>query len=328
MRLAIWLHGSRGKDAVNFLEGLTVADLQSLQEQSGTLSLMTNEQGGVKDDSVITKIAGDHVYLVVNAGCREKDIEHFKHHVNRAKQEGKDVDMHVHEENGIIAVQGPKAQEAMQTLTSADLETLYFSQFADIPLANSRAWVTRTGYTGEDGFEVALPKESAESLVGGLLKHNDVRLAGLGARDSLRLEAGLCLYGSDLTEDITPVEAGLTWTIGKRRREKYDFLGGGTIKHQVEEGPPRRRFGMFNAGPPARAHSAITTTEGENVGEVTSGAFSPNLNRNIAMGYATRPWNKQGTQLKVQVRNKAFDAESTKMPFVPMKFHRPPEQKQ
>jgi aminomethyltransferase len=155
-----------------------------------------------------------------------------------------------------------------------------------------------------------------------------VKLAGLGARDSLRLEAGLCLYGSDLNEEITPVEAGLTWTIGKRRREKYDFLGSETIKDQVENGPSKRRVGLYNAGPPARGHSAITTPEGETVGEVTSGAFSPNLNRNIAMGYAQRPWNKQGSSLKVQVRNKAFDAEAVKMPFVPMKFHRPPEQKQ
>ena len=313
---------------MNFLEKLTVADLQSLTEQTGTLSLLTNENGGVKDDSVITKIASDHVYLVVNAGCREKDISHFKEHVEATKKSGSDVEMQVHEENGIIAVQGPKAQEALQTLTSADLEKLYFSQFANIPLANSKAWVTRTGYTGEDGFEIALPKESAESLVGGLLKHKDVKLAGLGARDSLRLEAGLCLYGSDLNEEITPVEAGLTWTIGKRRREKYDFLGSETIKDQVENGPSKRRVGLYNAGPPARGHSAITTPEGETVGEVTSGAFSPNLNRNIAMGYAQRPWNKQGSSLKVQVRNKAFDAEAVKMPFVPMKFHRPPEQKQ
>lgn len=145
-------------------------------------------------------------------------------------------------------------------------------------------------------------------------------------RDSLRLEAGLCLYGHDLSEDISPPEAGLTWTIGKRRREKYDFLGGEKIKEYVENGAPRRRVGLINSGPPAREHSKILTPDGDEIGEVTSGAYSPNLQKNIAMGYVTKGWNKSGTQLKVHVRNRSFDAEAVKMPFVPMKFHRPPEQ--
>lgn len=175
----------KGKDAVPFLEKLCVADLQNVKPQTGTLSVLTNERGGVKDDSVITKIDENHLYLVVNAGCREKDINHFNEHIKAAQNEGKDVKMHIHEENGIIAVQGPKAQEAMQRLTSANLETLYFSQFAELDLAGAKAWMTRTGYTGEDGFEVALPKESSKDLVNGLLQHGDVRLAGLGARYAL-----------------------------------------------------------------------------------------------------------------------------------------------
>jgi len=149
-----------------------------------------------------------------------------------------------------------------------------------------------------------------------------VRLCGLGARDSLRLEAGMCLYGNDLTDDISPIEAALTWAVGKRRREKFDFLGGEVIKQQIADGVEKRRIGLISKGPPARQHSEIQNDEGETVGEITSGAYSPTLKKNVAMGYVTKPYRKAGTKLKVVVRGKPQDAEVTKMPFVPAKYYK------
>jgi aminomethyltransferase len=180
-------------------------------------------------------------------------------------------------------------------------------------------------YTGEDGFEISVPSENAVDLAKAVLEKSEgkVRLTGLGARDSLRLEAGLCLYGNDLEQHITPVEAGLSWAIGKRRRAEGGFLGADVILKQLQEGPKMRRVGMFTQGPPARSHSEIVSSTGENIGEVTSGGFSPCLKKNIAIGYVKSGMHKTGTEFKV-VRSKSYDAVVTKMPFVPTKYYKPP----
>eukprot|EP00955_Chlamydomonas_euryale_P030822 324334-Chlamydomonas_euryale.AAC.9 len=159
-----------------------------------------------------TQVNDQHLYIVVNAGCRDKDLTHLAHHLDAAKAAGKDVSLEVHDDRGLLAVQGPKAVQAVQALTSADLSKLYFSNFRSMDIAGAPVWVTRTGYTGEDGFEISVPNSQIVKLAEALLAQPDVKLNGLGSRDSLRLEAGLCLYGNDLTEDITPVEAGLAWT--------------------------------------------------------------------------------------------------------------------
>ena len=180
-------------------------------------------------------------------------------------------------------------------------------------------------YTGEDGFEISVPSENAVDLAKAILEKSEdkVRLTGLGARDSLRLEAGLCLYGNDMEQHITPVEAGLSWAIGKRRRAEGGFLGADVILKQLQEGPKIRRVGMFTQGPPARGHSELVSSSGEKIGEVTSGGFSPCLKTNIAMGYVKSGLHKAGTEFKVVVRGKSYDAVVTKMPFVPTKYYKP-----
>ena len=180
-------------------------------------------------------------------------------------------------------------------------------------------------YTGEDGFEISVPSEHAVDLAKAILEKSEgkVRLTGLGARDSLRLEAGLCLYGNDMEQHITPVEAGLTWAIGKRRRAEGGFLGADVILKQLQDGPTIRRVGFFSSGPPARSHSEVHDESGNKIGEITSGGFSPNLKKNIAMGYVKSGQHKNGTKVKIVVRGKPYEGNITKMPFVATKYYKP-----
>ena len=180
-------------------------------------------------------------------------------------------------------------------------------------------------YTGEDGFEISVPSEHGLDLAKAILEKSEgkVRLTGLGARDSLRLEAGLCLYGNDMEQHITPIEAGLTWAIGKRRRAEGGFLGADVILKQLEEGPKIRRVGFFSSGPPPRSHSEIQDEGGNNIGEITSGGFSPCLQKNIAMGYVKSGLHKAATKVKIIIRGKPNEGVVTKMPFVPTKYYKP-----
>jgi aminomethyltransferase len=309
----------KGKDAVPFLEQLVVGDIAGIPNGSGSLSMFTNEKGGIIDDTVVTKVTDDEVYLVVNAGCREKDISHMQKHLDSFS--GK-CELVVHDDRALLALQGPSAVKVLQPFVDMDLSSVYFSDFHKLDINGIPCYLTRTGYTGEDGFELSIPDGQALELTRKLLENEEVRMCGLGARDSLRLEAGLCLYGNDLTDDITPVEAGLKWAIGKNRREKCDFLGGEVIKRQLEEGVDRRRVGLISTGAPARQHSDILTEDGQKIGEISSGAFSPCLKKNVAMGYVEKGHGKAGTKLKVVVRGKENDAEVTKMPFVPNTYYR------
>ncbi|KAF9590427.1 hypothetical protein IFM89_035262 [Coptis chinensis] len=195
-------------------------------------------------------------------------------------------------------------------------------------MGHSHALVERTVvylYTGEDGFEISVPSENALDLTKAILEKSEekIRLTGLGARDSLRLEAGLCLYGNDMEQHVTPVEAGLTWAIGKRRRAEGGFLGAEVILKQIEEGPKIRRVGFFSSGPPPRTHCEILDGEGKSLGEVTSGGFSPCLKKNIGMGYVKSGSHKAGTKVNVVIRGKSYDGVVTKMPFVPSKYYKP-----
>jgi len=315
----------KGPDAIPFLETLVVGDIVGLAPGTGTLSVFTNENGGVIDDTVITKVSDEHIYIVVNAGCRDKDLQHLAKHLKPFQDAGKTVGWHVHDERSLLALQGPLAPEVLQKLTSDDLSKLYFGDFKILKINGSDCFLTRTGYTGEDGFEISVPNEDAAALALAILEKSQgkIRLTGLGARDSLRLEAGLCLYGNDLEQHITPVEAGLAWTIGKRRRAEGGFLGAETILQQLKDGPARRRVGLVSSGAPARSHSEILDGDGKNIGEVTSGGFSPCLKKNISMGYVANGYHKNGTQVKVTVRGRQYDAVVTKMPFVPVHYYKP-----
>jgi len=313
----------KGKDAIPFLHSMVVGDISSLEDGTGSYSLITNDKGGIVDDTVLTRVAEDNVYLVVNAGCRDKDLGHFGKYLDQYRAKGADVMMEVHDDRSLLALQGPKAKDVLQPLTQADLSKLYFSMFAYIELGGVPVWITRTGYTGEDGFEISMPADRTLELAEQICASDSVRLCGLGARDSLRLEAGLCLYGNDLTDETTPIEAGLTWTIPKHRRADCAFNGGEVIKEQIANGVGRRRVGFITSGAPARAHSVIKSPDGEAIGEITSGSFSPCLKKNIAMGYVKTGFHKSGTELKVVVRGKENDAVVTKMPFVNTTYYRP-----
>ncbi|KAK1260858.1 hypothetical protein QJS04_geneDACA018007 [Acorus gramineus] len=241
----------RGSSAIPFLESLVVADVAGLKSGTGTLTVFTNDKGGAIDDSVVTKVADDHVYLVVNAGCRDKDLAHIGAHMEAFKKKGGAVDWHIHDERSLLALQGPLAGAVLQTLTKEDLSKFYFGEFKMLDVNGVHCFLTRTGYTGEDGFEISVPSEHTVDLAKAILEKSEgkVRLTGLGARDSLRLEAGLCLYGNDMEQHISPVEAGLSWAIGKRRRAEGGFLGADVILKQLAEGPSIRRVGLFSSGP-------------------------------------------------------------------------------
>ena len=313
-----------GKDAIPFIHKVVTLDVGALADGTGSLSVMPNAEGGIVDDTVVVKMKDDHVYMVLNAGCREKDLAHIGKILDGFDG---DVSLHVHDEMSLLALQGPKAAPALQTMTDEDLSKLYFGMLKEIDVMGVKCKVMRTGYTGEDGFEISMPVEDTLAFTKELLTKDGVILAGLGARDSLRLEAGLCLYGNDIDETTTPMEGGLTWCITKSRRETVDpfgFTGGAVIKQKLEEGFTKRRVGFIvGKGAPARAHSKVLSEDGEEIGEVTSGGFSPNLGQNIAMGYVKKGFHKAGTPIKIQVRKKINDAVVAKMPFVPCTYYRP-----
>ncbi|KAL5530965.1 hypothetical protein ACEPAG_3841 [Sanghuangporus baumii] len=316
-----------GGSATEFLEWLTPSSLGALSPYSSTLSVLLNEKGGIIDDTVITKHASDAFYVVTNADRRDRDLAWFKERLDEwnsrsiAKEKGI-VQHEVLENWGLIALQGPEAASLLQGLTAFDLRGLTFGRSAFVPLEGFNVHVARGGYTGEDGFEISIPPSQTLELTE-LLYRPPVQLAGLGARDSLRLEAGLCLYGHDLDEETTPIEAGLTWVVGKERREKGGFIGADAVKKHIKEGPPRRRVGLIVEGAPAREGALISTPDGPTrLGTVTSGIPSPSLRKNIAMGYVKSGHHKKGTELAAEVRGKLRKAIITPMPFVPTRYYR------
>ena len=318
----------KGKDAIAFWEKVVVADVAELEDGTGKLSLITNENGGIIDDTVVTKVSDNDLYVVVNAGCRDKDLAHINGLLSTFKASGpKDVGIHVYDERALLAFQGPQAVAALQSLVRIDLDKLYFGMFTETDIKGIDTFIQRTGYTGEDGVELCVPKTHAAKITEMLLAAGDVKMAGLGARDTLRLEAGLCLYGNDLDETTTPAEAGLTWTIGARRRVEGGFTGSEKVMAQVNKQSPitRRRVGIVcPSGAPPRGHMKIFDSTGTTeIGETTSGCPSPTLGKNLAMGYVSSSSFKSGTPVKIQVRKSLVDGVITKMPFVDCHYHRP-----
>uniref|UniRef100_A0A8C9GKV7 Aminomethyltransferase n=1 Tax=Piliocolobus tephrosceles TaxID=591936 RepID=A0A8C9GKV7_9PRIM len=287
----------------------------------GTLSLFTNEAGGILDDLIVTNTSEGHLYVVSNAGCWEKDLALMQDKVRELQNQGRDVGLEVLD-NALLALQGPTAAQVLQASVADDLKKLPFMTSAVMEVFGvSGCRVTRCGYTGEDGVEISVPAAGAVHLATALLKNPEVRLAGLAARDSLRLEAGLCLYGNDIDEHTTPVEGSLSWTLGKRRRAAMDFPGAKVIVPQLKGKVQRRRVGLMCEGAPMRAHSPILNMEGTKIGAVTSGCPSPSLKKNVAMGYVPCEYSRPGTMLLVEVRRKQQIAVVSKMPFVPTNYY-------
>jgi len=311
-----------GKDRIGFMESLTVADVKGLTTNQGTLSVFTLPNGGIVDDLIVTK-AEDHLYVVSNAGRREQDIPLMLAREAEMKAEGKDVALELLDDRGLIALQGPSMIQCLQPLTDLQLDKLSFMHSAVARVAGIDCRVTRCGYTGEDGVELSCPAEQTQALAEAILgSEGSPCLAGLGARDSLRLEAGLCLYGNDIDESTSPIEAGLAWTVAKPRRASQDFPGAEVILDQLKNGVSRRRVGLLSKGAPARGSTVVTSLAGDQVGIVTSGCPSPSLGKgtNVSMAYVEKPSAKAGTELILQVRGKAIPATVTKMPFVPTNY--------
>ncbi|XP_014236435.1 aminomethyltransferase, mitochondrial [Trichogramma pretiosum] len=313
-----------GKDSGEFLESLTTIDLKALPEGGAGLTVFTNDKGGIKDDLIITKDKDDRYFVVSNAGRRDEDTETLLTKLKSMTEKGKDVKVDFLDplEQGLIALQGPSASAALQDLVKIDLSKLMFMNSVQAKIDEVDVRISRCGYTGEDGFEISIPGKSAKKLTEIIMEKKDVKLAGLGARDSLRLEAGLCLYGHDIDEDTTPVEATLLWLVAKRRRAEANFPGAQRILEQIKNGAPRKRIGLTLAnGPPARENAIIRTEGGEEVGRVTSGGPSPSLGKPIAMGYVPTNLAKAGTNILVEIRGKTYKASVTKMPFIKSNYY-------
>jgi aminomethyltransferase len=254
--------------------------------------------------------------LVVNASTKEDDYAHM------AARLPAGVELRRFDDRALLALQGPQAEAVLSRL-APDVASLAFMEVTQTMVGGIPAHVSRSGYTGEDGFEISLPADRAAELWRLLLEDDEVKPVGLGARDSLRLEAGLCLYGHDIDRKTSPVEAGLTWSIQKRRREEGGFPGAARIQREIVEGPSRVRVGLRPEGrAPAREGTPITTPDGREVGTVTSGGFGPTVNGPVAMGYVARDAAAPETELHLVVRGRPLPAKVAAMPFAPHRYKR------
>ncbi|KAI8632397.1 glycine cleavage system T protein [Xylariaceae sp. FL1651] len=335
-------HRFEGPGAAAFLQRVTPGSIAALPTHQSTLSaLLWPETGGIVDDTVITRLGPELFYVVTNAACRDKDLAYLREQL--AAWDGGKVRHEVLDGWGLIALQGPLSENLLSQIledpAEANLRELYFGQsrFAKVKGAANPVLVSRGGYTGEDGFEISISPSDTVAVTETLLNTagpERLQLAGLGARDSLRLEAGMCLYGHDLDDTTTPVEGALGWIVGKDRRSPSSpadkFHGADVILAQLTpkskggSGVARRRVGLVIKGAPAREGAEIVTSAGEGnnekVGVVTSGCPSPTLGKNIAMGYVRDGLHKAGTEVQVLVRGRPRKAVVTKMPFVPAKY--------
>lgn len=314
----------RAKDpeaAKRALETLVPVDVLGLAEGRQRYAFFTNEHGGIEDDLMIAN-RGDHLFLVVNAACKQADIARL-----RAALEP-EVTVKEITTRALLALQGPAAEAVLAEHYPAIAE-MSFMDVETLPIAGAECWVSRSGYTGEDGFEISVPEAAAMDLARALLAHDDVEPIGLGARDSLRLEAGLCLYGHDIDSDTTPVSAGLTWAMQKVRRPGGDreggFPGWEEIFGELAESCAQKRVGLRPEGrAPMREGVEIFANEegGAPVGRVTSGGFGPTVGGPVAMGYVSTALSTEGTVLYGEVRGKRLPVRVAKLPFVPQGFKR------
>lgn len=311
----------RGAGAAAGLEALIPQDVIGLEDGRQRYGFFTNAAGGIEDDLMFAN-RGDHLFLVVNAGCKEADVARL-----RAALEP-DVTVEYIEDRALLALQGPAAETALAKL-APEVADMRFMDVATVTLNGVECWVSRSGYTGEDGYEISVPEEAAVALARALLANEQVEPIGLGARDSLRLEAGLCLYGHDIDAATSPVEAALTWGIQKVRRAGGEraggFEGADVILAQLAEGVARKRVGLLPEGrAPMREGTEIFAGAegGAPIGFVTSGAFGPTLQGPMAMAYVPTDVSQIGTQLFGEVRGKRLPVKVAKLPFTPANFKR------
>ncbi len=305
-----------GANVATALETLVPGDIAGLKPGRQRYTLLTNEAGGIIDDLMVARLDADRLFLVVNADRKDVDFAHL------AANLPEHLILTPHDDRALLALQGPEAAAVMSRL-SPDAAALPFMAITAVNLDGIDCLVSRSGYTGEDGFEISIQADHAEALADRLIGQPEVAPIGLGARDSLRLEAGLCLYGNDIDELTSPIEAGLTWVISKRRKTNWDFPGGMVMRDQLDNGVPRRRVGIRPDGrTPARAQTTIVADDGTEAGTITSGGFGPSVNGPIAIGYVRKDLTADGTKLNLIVRGKTIPATVVPLPFTPHRYLR------
>lgn len=310
-----------GADAAKALEALVPVDIIDLPVGMQRYAMFTNEQGGILDDLMVANLGNDELFLVVNAACKDQDLAHLRQHIGTLCQV-----QPLFEERALLALQGPAAVKVLQRL-APEVADMTFMQFKPVVLLGVDCYVSRSGYTGEDGFEISVPSASAEALARHLLAEPEVAAIGLGARDSLRLEAGLCLYGHDMNADTTPIEASLLWAISKVRRADGSraggFPGAAAIFAQQHSGVARKRVGLLpQERTPVREGAKIVDEAGTVVGSICSGGFGPTLGAPVAMGYVDQAHAALDTPLWAIVRGKRVAMKVSKMPFVAQRYYR------
>jgi aminomethyltransferase len=289
------------------LENIIPIDLKSIKLNQSKYSFLTNEKGGIYDDLIVTKVAKGF-NIILNAACKNNDFAIIK------KALGDKFKLTLHNNLSLIALQGPKSPEILEKIVNK-VSALRFMNGNNFFYNNKNIYITRSGYTGEDGFEISLPNNLAEDIAKKLL-FGGAKPIGLGARDTLRLEAGLCLYGHDINETTSPVEANLKWTISKRRREEGGFPGYEKIKSDMNGGLSRLRVGIKPEEKViAREGTKIFSEDNEEIGSITSGTFGPSVNSSIAMGYIKYNFSEVGTKILLEVRGRKYDAKVSELPF-------------
>jgi len=289
------------------LEKIIPADLKSLTLNHSKYSFLLNDSGGIIDDLIITKTQ-EGFCIILNAACKENDVKEISKFLNKNHKHFINSDL------SLIALQGPKAVEILEKLTSG-VSNLKFMTGGNFKFDGSNLYITRSGYTGEDGFEISIPNNKVEKLIKFLVE-NKVNPIGLGARDTLRLEAGLCLYGHDLNEKTNPIEANLKWAIAKRRREEGGFNGWEKIKELMANGSNKKRVGILPEGRIiARENTKVFSDHGEEIGLITSGTFGPSVNASVAMGYINSEFSEIGTKIQLEVRGKKHGGKVSELPF-------------
>ena len=308
-----------GADAIAQFERFVPGDYTILKEGRQKYSLLLNENGGIIDDLMAGKPDHDGLFVVVNAGNKDEDFAFWSANLSG------DAKLKILEDRALIAIQGPEAAEVMAQHEPL-LAEMGFMDSARLMLFGADCYVSRSGYTGEDGYEISVPADQADRIWDAIMEDARVKPIGLGARDSLRLEAGLPLHGHDIDPTTSPVEGALTFALSKSRKEAANFTGAERVLKELADGPSRVRVGLIvKEGAPAREGAEIADVDGNVIGKVTSGGPSPTLGRNIAMGYVPPAFSELGTDLQVIVRGKAAPAEVVAMPFVAQRYYRKPK---
>ena len=310
-----------GAQAAKALETLVPVDIIDLPVGMQRYAMFTNEQGGILDDLMVANLGNDELFLVVNAACKEQDLAHLRKHLSTHCQI-----QPLFEDRALLALQGPEAVKVLERL-APEVAKMTFMQFAPVTLLGVECYVSRSGYTGEDGFEISVPAEHAEALARHLLAQPEVEAIGLGARDSLRLEAGLCLYGHDMNEKTTPIEASLLWAISKARRadgpRAGGFPGAETVFAQQQSGVARKRAGLLpQERTPVREGAEVVNADGNVIGSICSGGFGPTLGAPLAMGYLDTAYTPLDTDVWAIVRGKRVPMKVSKLPFVAQRYYR------